>query len=102
MGRILAQRVAGDPTRDQAATFEDAVQRDADGENRRLGVLGEAKFFVVGLETKLGDRHRQAGISLLEDFPRFPKSVVNDLPHSGVLGALARVQEGDPGCSLQI
>ena len=48
--RVLAEAVAGDERRRDAARREQPARRDADGEDRRLRVLGQRQLILGPLE----------------------------------------------------
>jgi hypothetical protein len=87
--------VAGDEVAAGGALFfENRVNRTRHGENRRLRILRQLQLFIRAFEAEPRDRIAESVVDLLEHTTRSGKALRDVLPHSGVLAALSRENEG--------
>ena len=89
---IFAERMAGDE-RDlvadtHALRFQHAHRREADGHQRRLGVLGERQGLQRPLEDDLGQLLAERLVDRLEDRRRLEEAIGERLAHADRLTAL--------------
>src|SRR5262249_12135347 len=97
VGGIFAEAVTGDQRRRDAARLEQARSRHADGENRRLRVLGQHQFGVRPLEGDAAERLAQGRVGLAEGGATDRKGVGERLPHADLLRSLSGKDERDQG-----
>ena len=60
-----------------------------------LGGVGGLELVRRALEAEPAERHSEGGVGCLEDGPRRREGLCEILPHSRLLGALARKQQDD-------
>ena len=77
-----------------ASISEDARGGDGDGEDRRLGVLGELELVFGALEDELREGKSEGFIGFVEGGASDGKVVVEVASHSYGLGALTGEEEG--------
>ncbi len=93
VGRIFSEGVAGGEGRRDAFFGEDAGGGDGDGENRRLGVLGELEVVFRTFEDEGGEREAESGIGFFEGGSGDGECIVEGAAHAYILRALAGEEE---------
>ncbi len=90
---VFAEGVAGNIVRGTDFSFEHGPGGDRDGQERGLGVFGEAELVVGAFETEFGEREAEGIIGLFEAAPGGLKVLREGEAHARELRALAGEEE---------
>ncbi len=90
---VLAEAVAGDHRRFEAAGREQAVRRHAHGQDRRLSVLRQREAIGRTVEDEVAQRLSERRIRLVEHLAAFRESVDQGFAHADDLRSLAGKDE---------
>src|SRR5439155_23230887 len=95
VGRVLAEAMAGDKRRREAALLEQAPGGGTDGQNRRLRVLGQRQLILRAFEDDPAERFPERRVRLFERPAANRKRIGQRLAHADFLRTLSWKKKRD-------